>query len=101
MNEDIQVNNYINAVKQYRQDYYQNNKEKIINQVLNAYNANRDHKLEAMKKYRDENKERLHNYSKQKVPCICGCLISITNRATHQKSAKHLKLLKDKIEIEQ
>jgi hypothetical protein len=88
--------------KKYQKKYYEENKKKILEYQKNYYNEeNKEYKKqyseknkEKNKKYREENKETLTKKQKEKVKCVCGCLVSKRNISTHKKSNKHLKLIR-------
>ena len=53
------------------------------------YQANKEHKLEQVKKYKEANIERLT----EKVLCGCGGKFQYRTKAEHEKTNKHLKYL--------
>ena len=69
-----------------RTEYYQDNKEKIIEKVKQYYQDNKEKK----KEYRDSIKEKQN----AKCACECGGKFSFQNKSTHLKSQKHLNYLK-------
>jgi hypothetical protein len=64
--------------QEYKQKYYENNKDK----------SNQQSKL-----YRENNKEHIAEYRKIMITCECGCEILKCNLSRHLKSANHIKLL--------
>ena len=62
------------AVRQYSKEYYQ---------------ANKEHKLEQVKTYREINIERLT----EKIICGCGGKFQYRTKAEHERANKHLKYL--------
>jgi hypothetical protein len=87
--------------KKYQKKYYEENKKKILEYQKNYNEENKEYKKqyseknkEKNKKYREENKETLTKKQKEKVKCVCGCLVSKRNISTHKKSNKHLKLIR-------
>ncbi len=52
----------------------------------NYYEANKDKILEYHQNYYEVNKDRIN----KKVNCDCGCEVSRTNLLRHQKSKRHL-----------
>lgn len=45
-------------------------------------------------KYYQDNKDRYHNYYKEKFPCeVCGVMITRNHIKGHQMTAKHIKNL--------
>lgn len=59
---------------EYKAEYYQKNKEKLAERKAEWY---------------QKNKEELNEKRKEKVPCVCGSIVSKNNLARHNKSQKH------------
>ena len=87
--------NYLLHVKNYRKEYYQNNKEKLNKFTKEYYEANRDHILELQKNYRDNNNDFIKSLKNQKNTCECGGNYTSTNKARHMICKKHLKWLEE------
>jgi|TARA_B110001450_G_scaffold160831_1_gene149949 hypothetical protein len=75
------LNHSVLGVKEYKKQYYTDNKEK---------------KIEYYNQYRTDNKDKLAEQQKQKVTCECGCISTRGNLPRHRKSLKHLKLMENK-----
>ena len=43
--------------------------------------------------YYKKNKEKISQKQKEKIKCVCGCLISRRNLSKHKKTKNHIKLL--------
>ena len=85
-------------------EYYQDNRDQIIENVKQYYHDNREKKLEEMKEYRENNKEKINEKKKEhyqdnrgeileimleKINCnICGCETSKCHLKRHQRSKK-------------
>lgn len=65
--------------------------KRIEGRTMKEYN---DHRKEHYKEYRRLNKQKISDYSKQKIKCQCGCTLTRCNISTHKKSKKHLDILK-------
>lgn len=91
MNQELQ--DYLQSVKQYRQDYYSKNKDKITSSSKCYYQNNKEHCLERMKSYREQNKEILNDKKNAKHICECGASITLSNLAKHRKSQKHINFI--------
>ena len=63
---------------------------------------------EYMKQYRTNNKEYIKEYKKQyydinkekvlePIKCECGCIVTQGSLPRHQRSKKHIELMKDKL----
>jgi|AntAceMinimDraft_5_1070358.scaffolds.fasta_scaffold94477_2 hypothetical protein len=77
-------------IKDKKKEYYETNKEKI-QQYEKEYRDNNKEKIqEYMKEYRETNKENM----KEKVKCECGCEVTKNDLKRHQKTKKHIKLMK-------
>ena len=61
------------------QEYYENNKLKLLEQMKDYYNNNKDKILEYQKQYKQE-----------KITCECGCISTKHNLTKHKKTQKHL-----------
>ena len=98
-----------------RAEYYQDNKEKIVERVLKYqqenkekinecrakyYQANKEKAAERGFKYRQENKEKVaerhakyYQANKEQVECECGSEVTKKSLTRHLKSKKHQKYL--------
>lgn len=109
LREDEVMLNYENRINKIRasrtqKEYYENNKEEILERVKQYHKINKDIINEKAKQYRKKNKEQITEQRKQyrkinrdiinekqkeKIKCnICGCEISKTHLARHQKTIK-------------
>ena len=57
--------------------------------IRNAYQKNKEKLAERKAEYYQKNKEELNEKRKEKVPCVCGSIVSKNNLARHNKSQKH------------
>ena len=94
-------------LKEYKKKYRENNKEIIVESEKEYYENNKQSILEYHKNYHENNKDKINEYQKeyreknnlkQKITCECGCFISLTNLARHQKTKIHIKLMEEKKE---
>jgi hypothetical protein len=72
------------TTKEYKKEYYENNKEKIL-----------EYQKEYKKEYRENNKEKILEYQKEyqkqkKITCSCGSIIRLDSKSRHLKTQKHL-----------
>ena len=95
--------NYYNNNKEKIKEYRENNKEKISEYHKNynkEYRENNKEKIsEYHKEYRENNKEKMKEYyenNKEKITCECGTIIIKSCLSTHKKSKKHKKLMQNK-----
>ncbi len=73
-------------IKQYSKEYYQNNKDKI-----KKYPSQQpEYKKEANKKY----DVKRYEYNRTKILCSCGCMIMRCKQSQHEKTKKHVNLMK-------
>lgn len=83
--------------KQYKQQYYEDNKHNILEQVKQNYEQNKDNKLQQMKQYYEQNKEKLLEQMKQPKHCDdCNCEIRKSDFKKHERSKKHINNLNKK-----
>ena len=65
------------------------------------HNDNREQIKEHRKQYHDKNKEYfkeyIKTYSVEKITCDCGCIVTRGHLRRHQRSKKHIELMKDKL----
>ena len=50
---------------------------------------------ESIKKYSEQNKEKIAEYNKKKVTCDCGCIVRYDGLARHKKTKNHLDKIKE------
>ena len=56
-------------------EYYQDNRERIIERVKQYHKENTEVRKIYMKKYREANKGTITQKKKEKITCECGCEI--------------------------
>jgi len=93
-----------NIVGRTNREYYEDNKEKVINKVKEYYKVNKEKILEYKKVYRENtkeyrrkrdreyyhnNREIIKEKRKVKIICECGSSMLISNRSAHLKTKKH------------
>ena len=82
-----------------RNEWYQDNRDKVLKNKREHYQNNRDERLEhakeyyqksakKIKKYRDDNKEKIQAYKNQKHDCECGGRYTTSHKALHEKTKK-------------
>lgn len=98
----------IQYLKQYRENnkqelsekkklYRIENKEKISEQKKQNYNDNKQQLLEKNKIYRENNKQQISEQKKQKHHCECGTAYTQSHKARHIKSTKHQNYINSKL----
>ena len=75
----------------YTKQYYQANRDKILEQDKQYRQANRDKILEQKKQYYQSNRDKLL----EPIVCECGATVSRNNLARHRRTIKHKRLLDD------
>jgi predicted GIY-YIG superfamily endonuclease len=78
-------------IAEIKKKYRDNNKETITLQMKGYRDNNKEHIAEINKKYRDNNKEVIQQKKKEKFTCDCGSCIRIGGKSEHIKSIKHIK----------
>ncbi len=85
---------YMEENKQYFKDYYKEyrieNKELISKKSKQYYENNKERVLDYQKQYCENNKELIREKIKEKITCVCGCIITKKKLPRHQKTQKHL-----------
>jgi hypothetical protein len=79
------------TTKEYKKEYYQENKEKIKEYKKEYYQENKEKLKIQMKEYRAKNK--INEQRNKKVNCECGGKYIYYNKSHHFKSKKHLKFV--------
>jgi hypothetical protein len=83
-------------IKEQCKVYRQKNVDKIKEQKKLYREIYKDKIKESRKNYYEINKDKIKEYSSQKIKCDCGCEIRKDFLIKHQKTKKHLELLKVK-----
>lgn len=82
--------------------YYENNKDKVkkyqeVNKEIicekkkQHYNNNKEYYAKKNKQYCKDNKKAIAERKKSKYYCICGSILTINSKASHEKTATHIK----------
>ena len=74
-------------------EYYEENKEQILEYKKEYYEENREQILEYKKEYYEENRERILEKQTEKITCECGSICNRGSIARHTKSKKHIDLM--------
>lgn len=72
-----------------QKEYYEENKERVLEQQKEYYKANKEHLCERKKEYYEDNKEKKN----EKHNCECGGKYTTVHKLRHMKSKKHLDYL--------
>jgi|688.fasta_scaffold567357_2 hypothetical protein len=90
-------------ILEYAKEYREDNKDKILEYAKEYYETNKDKIKEyyetnkdKIKEYQKDNKDKIKEYRSQIVTCECGCEIRRDSLERHKKSKKHNELLKIK-----
>jgi len=87
-----------------KEQYYQDNREKILEERKEYYKENKEKKKEwrednkvkiseYRKEYYEENRETILEKQKEKYTCACGSSITKQGKSQHEESIKHKKYL--------
>jgi hypothetical protein len=71
------------------EEYYEYNKEQILEYHKEYYEDNKEQILEYHKEYYENNKEQIAEKANKKYDCKCGSVVSHGKKARHNKSQKH------------
>jgi hypothetical protein len=74
-------------------EYYQDNKEQIIEKHKIYRKENKDKLLENKKEYYENYKEIILKKAGEQIKCECGCIMRRGDITKHKKTPKHIKLL--------
>ena len=84
-------------IKETKKEYRLKNSDKI-KEIQKEYRLNnKDKSKEYNKEYKLKNKEYLKEYNKVKITCECGCLVSKGNIPRHTKTKKHIDLIQSSL----
>ena len=83
-----------------KKEYYEDNKEKVLERRKKYYEDNKEKLLECHKKYYEDNKEKIadqnagyYQANKEKIAekftCECGVTIRKDSKSKHERSIKH------------
>ena len=77
-------------------DYNDNVIKKILHtdNLIEYYEKNKEHIKSNVSKYRENNKDKIKEYQKEKITCECGCLIYRNNILRHKSTQKHVEIMK-------
>ena len=70
--------------------YFEENKEYVLNRNKEYYEKNKIDIILQEKEYRLINKEKIKQQKSSPYHCECGCIITMTHKAGHFKTKKHL-----------
>ena len=79
--------------QEYKQEYYQKNKDKLSEYQQEYYHANKEQRQEQNKEYYQINKQRISEQDKQKIECDCGSIVRRSDISRHKRSKKHTEYL--------
>ena len=85
------VNKYIAGRTQ--QEWYHDNRERVQEQSRKWKEENYDRSRAYDKEYKEKNKEQIMQKEKEPYHCPCGCVVQKTEKARHEKSKKHQRLM--------
>ena len=86
-NKEYRENNK-DKIKEYNKEYYEDNKDKI----KEYYQNNKDN----IKDYYENNKDKIKQRISKVCECICGCVYRYDGKLRHERSQKHINLMKNK-----
>ena len=92
-NQSLEEKKIISNIKEYRKQYYDRNKEKIIEKNLQNYYTNKDLRTEQMRDYHNKNRDIILQKRNEGCLCNCGGKYTLVNQAKHFKSKKHIAYL--------
>ena len=89
----VKLNANLNSQKCYQtQEEYDKRHRKQAN---NYYKDNKEKVLEYTKEYREKNKNKILEWKNKKITCECGRTFRIDGKAEHERSKIHKKLIEE------
>lgn len=79
-----------------RKQYYEDNKEEILERVKKYTDNHKEEKKEYLSEYYTKNKAKLTAKHKERFECECGSTYSYKNKQQHMRSTKHQNFLSAK-----
>ena len=76
--------------KQYQKEYKEKNKEKINDYNKQYKEDNKEKIKETVKEYYGKNKEQILEKQKEKINCVCGSSFCKGKLSRHEKTKKHI-----------
>ena len=83
------------SLQDYKKQYYQSNRDKLLEQNKQYKQANRDKLREYDKQYQQANRDKILEYQREPIVCECGAVVSRNSLARHRRTIKHKRLLDD------
>ena len=78
-----------NKQREKAKEYYENNKERLVEYKKEYRKNNPDKVKESQKKWLDKNKSKMLENRKEKITCECGAVIRKDSLARHLLTPKH------------
>lgn len=85
----------LDKLMDYRENYYQKNKENIKAYNAKYYLENKEQRLEQMHDYWQNNKDILKELKNELIDCCCGSHYTRCNKIKHLKTKKHMNYIND------
>ena len=76
-------------------NYYEKNKEYIIEQNKDYNEIHKESIIKYQKQYREINKDKIKQNKNEKHQCECGGRYSTCHKSQHNKTKKHLKYIQE------
>lgn len=83
-------------ILEYAKEYREVHKDKILEYGKEYRKENREYFLEYLNKYYKENREYFKEKKKEKYTCECDSILTIHHKARHEKSQKHQNFINSK-----
>ena len=80
-------------ILEHNQKYYEKNKDKILEHKQEYYQENTDKIKEKLQNYYEANKNKIIEKALEKVKCDCGLVFCKGSLLRHQKTPKHINLM--------
>ena len=79
--------------KEYTKQYREEHKEKFNEYKKQYHEEHKDEINKKNKQYYEQNKDKIKEQARQKITCVCGCVIQKSELSRHRKRKKHINLM--------
>lgn len=83
-------------MKDYRKQYYEKNRDKLLQLHKDIYINNKESILLRNKEYQKKHKEKLQKKQNTKTECECGGSYTYANKTKHLQTKKHINFISSK-----
>ena len=93
------AHNGFETQQEYKINYHQKNRDKIIFRMKTYYQNNRDEYISKAKEYYQDHRDEIALKSKEKITCECGTVVTKNGLSQHKQKQKHKDLMETKFSV--